>query len=147
MHIVQVTEQKKRYLPLLLLADPQEDMIDRYLEQGDLYVLLDPDVCCVSVVLPLAGDMCELKNLAVAEPCQRRGYGSAMVRHRFSIYGVRCREMLVGTGDSPLTLPFYQQLGFVYSHTEAGFFTRYYRAPLYEAGRQLVDMIYLKKRF
>lgn len=146
MRIVQVTEQKKQYLPRLLLADPQEDMIDRYLDDGDLYVLMDPGVCCVAVVLPLSDGVCELKNLAVTEGRQRRGYGSAMVRHLFAVYGKRFDEMLVGTGDSPLTLPFYRQLGFVYSHTEVGFFTRQYRMPLYEAGRRLEDMIYLKKR-
>ena len=39
MRIRDVKEDKKRFLPLLLLADEQEDMIDRYLERGTLYVL------------------------------------------------------------------------------------------------------------
>lgn len=30
--------EKKRFLALLLLADEQESMIDRYLERGDLFV-------------------------------------------------------------------------------------------------------------
>ena len=33
MTIFEVTGNKKKYLPLLLLADKQEDMIDRYLEE------------------------------------------------------------------------------------------------------------------
>ena len=32
---------KKQYLDLLLLADEQESMIDRYLERGDMFVLVD----------------------------------------------------------------------------------------------------------
>ena len=32
MKIVEVKENKKQYLDLLLLADEQEDMIDRYLD-------------------------------------------------------------------------------------------------------------------
>ena len=39
--IFEVTGNKKEYLPLLLLADEQEDMIDRYLEKGAMYVLED----------------------------------------------------------------------------------------------------------
>ena len=39
MEIEQVTQNKKRWLNLLLLADEQEDMLDRYLERGALYVL------------------------------------------------------------------------------------------------------------
>ena len=34
MRIFEVKEIKKQYLDLLLLADEQEDMIDRYLERG-----------------------------------------------------------------------------------------------------------------
>ena len=37
--IKKVTTNKKQYLPLLLLADEQEDMIDRYLERGTMYIL------------------------------------------------------------------------------------------------------------
>ena len=39
MQIKKIHRDKKAYLPLLLLGDEQEDMIDRYLERGVLYVL------------------------------------------------------------------------------------------------------------
>ena len=39
MKITKVTRNKKRYLPLLLLADEEETMLDRYLERGTMYVL------------------------------------------------------------------------------------------------------------
>ena len=39
MNIRRVSERSKRdYLQLLLLADEQEDMIDRYLARGTMYV-------------------------------------------------------------------------------------------------------------
>ena len=44
MKIVEITENKKEYLDLLLLADEQEDMIDRYLDHGTMYVLDDNGV-------------------------------------------------------------------------------------------------------
>jgi len=44
MKIIEVTENKKAYLALLLLADEQETMIDRYLERGTMYVLDDGGV-------------------------------------------------------------------------------------------------------
>lgn len=34
MQIIKVASNKKQYLPLLLLADEEEAMIDRYLERG-----------------------------------------------------------------------------------------------------------------
>ena len=36
MEIKLVTSDKKEFLDLLLLADEQESMIDRYLERGDM---------------------------------------------------------------------------------------------------------------
>lgn len=44
MTIIPVRHAKKLYLPLLLLADEQEDMIDKYLERGDMYVLDDEGI-------------------------------------------------------------------------------------------------------
>ena len=44
MKIVEVKTDKKRYINLLLLADEQEDMIDRYLERGTMYVLDDDGI-------------------------------------------------------------------------------------------------------
>ena len=41
MQITEIKENKKEYLELLLLADEQENMIDRYLEKGTMYVLDD----------------------------------------------------------------------------------------------------------
>lgn len=51
MKIEKITEQKKRFLDLLLLADEQESMIDRYLDEGDMYALYDDDLK-VSASLP-----------------------------------------------------------------------------------------------
>ena len=44
MNIREIHENKKQFLPLLLLADEQEDMIDRYLGRGTMYVLEDGGV-------------------------------------------------------------------------------------------------------
>ena len=42
MEIRQITQNKKQFLDLLLLADEQESMVDLYLERGTMYVLDDP---------------------------------------------------------------------------------------------------------
>ena len=46
----EVKENKKQYLQLLLLADEQEDMIDRYIDKGIMYVLEDGEIKCECVV-------------------------------------------------------------------------------------------------
>ena len=39
--IIKEIENKRDYLPLLLLADEQENMIDLYLDRGTMFVLID----------------------------------------------------------------------------------------------------------
>ena len=77
MTIELIAHDKKRFLPLLLLADEQESMIDRYLERGDLYVMREDNGTPIAVaVVTLEGEgVCELKNLAVKPACQRQGIG------------------------------------------------------------------------
>ena len=53
----------------------------------------------------------------------------------------RGRRLLAGTGDSPLTVPFYEACGFREDHRIPNFFTESYDHPIYEAGRRLVDMV------
>ena len=62
-------------------------------------------------------------------------------------YKDRCTKMLVGTGDSPLTVPFYKKCGFTEHHRVKNFFTDNYDHPIFEAGVQLVDMVYLARRY
>ena len=50
MEIRNIKTNKKQYLRLLMLADEQEDMIDRYLERGVMYVLEDDGVKAACVV-------------------------------------------------------------------------------------------------
>lgn len=146
MEIVEVKEHKKQYLHLLLLADEQEDMLDRYLEPGTMYALRDGAVYGVCVVLDAGGGVLELKNLAVAPQHQRRGFGRRLITFLEERYRGRYAVLQVGTGDSPLTVPFYEKCGFVRSHVVRNFFVDHYRHPIYEGGKQLVDMVYFRKK-
>lgn len=145
--ICQIKERKKDFLPLLLLGDEQESMIDRYLERGDLYALfLEERAIAVAVVTDEGDGLCELKNLAVDETFRRQGYGSYLLNELCSRYAEQFHTMQLGTGESPLTLPFYEANGFVISHRIPHFFLDHYDHPIIEAGVLLVDMVYLKKR-
>ena len=146
MEIREINENKKEYLELLLLADEQESMIDRYLERGEMYVLYDAgEVRAVCVVTQENDQIMELKNLAVIPQCQRRGYGRKMIQFLCEKYRGKKAILQVGTGDSPATLPFYERCGFTQSHRIPGFFVDNYDHPIIECGKQLVDMVYLKQ--
>lgn len=144
MKIIEVKENKKEHLDLLLLADEQEDMIDRYLDTGLMYILDDNGIKCECVITDEGNGVLEIKNIATTSEHQGKGYGKAMIEFISRKYKEQYNVLQVGTGDSPLTIPFYEKCGFVRSHTIPNFFTDNYDHPIYEGGVQLVDMIYLK---
>ena len=145
MEIRNVEKDKKRYLELLLLADEQEDMIDRYLERGTMYVLEDGGVRAECVVTDEGGGLLELKNIAVEPDAQGRGYGKALIDFLIRTYKEQYAVLQVGTGDSPSTIPFYESCGFRRHHLVKNFFTDHYNHPIYECGVPLVDMVYLQR--
>ena len=143
--IRRVETNKKQYLALLLLADEQEDMIDRYLERGSMYVLEDDGVKAECVVTDEGGGVLELKNIAVEPDFQGKGYGKALVDFLIRTYAGQYMLLQVGTGDSPSTIPFYESCGFCRHHLVKNFFTDHYDHPIYECGAKLVDMVYLQR--
>ena len=147
MEIKKVISDKKEFLELLLLADEQESMIDRYLERGDMFVLYDNGLKACCVVTREGEGIYEIKNIATISFFQRQGYGKRLIQFLFEHYRGKCSELLVGTGDVPSTLSFYEHCGFTISHRLKNFFTDNYDHPIYEDGKQLVDMVYLKKTF
>lgn len=143
--IEKINKNKKQFLDLLLLADEQENMIDKYLAGGDMFALFDDDLKSVCVVVSINNETCELKNISTYEKYQGRGYGRALIKFITDYYKNDYKAMLVGTGETPSILSFYKNCGFEKSHRVKNFFTDHYHHPIFEEGIQLVDMIYLKK--
>ena len=145
MKILEVTVNKKQYLDLLLLADEQEDMIDLYLDKGRMYVLDDNGIKCERVLTDEGNGVLEIKNIATVPEYQGHGYAKVLIDFVIEKYREQYAILQVGTGDSPMTIPFYEKCGFVRSHTVPNFFTDNYDHPIFECGVQLVDMIYLQR--
>ncbi len=145
MKIEVITNNKKQFLDLLLLADEQENMIDKYLPNGDMFALYDSGLKSICVVVPIDKEICELKNIATYKEYQGKGYGRALIKFISDFYKNDYKTMLVGTGETPIILSFYKSCGFKESHRVKNFFTDNYDHPMFEEGIQLVDMVYLRK--
>ncbi|MBR0464530.1 MAG: GNAT family N-acetyltransferase [Clostridia bacterium] len=146
MKIYEFYGDKKQYLSMLLLADEQEDMIDKYLERGTMYILDDDGVKAECVVTNEGDRILEIKNIAVQPNHRRKGYGRALIDFLSMKFAGEYSVMQVGTGESPLTIPFYEKCGFTYHHRVKDFFTENYDHPIYECGVRLTDMVYLWKK-
>ena len=145
MEIKEIHENKKDFLDLLLLADEQEEMVDKYLQDGRMFVLTDNGVKGEVVVTNEGNGILEIKNIATDPNCHGKGYGKKLIQFVEEKFRGKYSVLQVGTGDSPLTIPFYEKCGFKRSHVVKNFFTENYDHPIFECGIQLVDMIYLQK--
>ena len=103
-------------MDLLFLADEQEDMIGKYLDGGKMYVLEDDGVKGECVVTDEGEGVLELKNIAIVPESHGKGYGRCLIEFICEQYKDRYEVIQVGTGDSPLTIPFYEKCGFRRHH-------------------------------
>ncbi len=143
--IIETFSNKKQYLPLLLIGDESESMIDRYLDSGTLYVgFLNRKSIAICVIVSLDSDTVEIKNLAVETEYRKHGYGRRMLEYVESQHPNK--RIILGPGETPSTLRFYKSCGYSYSHRVPNFFTDNYPTPIIEEGITLCDMIYLEKQ-
>lgn len=145
MEFLKIENNKKRYIDLLLLGDEDEKMIDKYLERGEMYILDDNGIKAECVVTDEGNKILEIKNIAVSPKFQKQGYGKKLIEFITEKYSENFSVIQAGTGDSPLTISFYEKCGFRKSHIVKNFFIDNYKNPIYEEGIQLIDMIYLQK--
>jgi ribosomal protein S18 acetylase RimI-like enzyme len=141
-----VTVNKKDYMPLLLLGDEQESYIDAYLERGDLFALYGGDLKSVCVVTDEGGGVLEIQNLATDTRYQQQGYATCLINYVANHYAGQYGKIILGTGDVPGVLSFYEKCGFVKTHRIADYFTTHYDHPMIEDGVLLKDKVYLERK-
>ena len=146
MEVFKINDSDKTdYMELLLIADEQISMIEKYLYRGDMFALRDDDIRAICIITQEQPGIFEIKNIVTVPKYQRQGYGQNLISFIVDYYRKLGSELYVGTGDSPTILRFYERCGFVKSHVAKNFFIDNYDHPMYEDGQQLVDMIYLKR--
>ena len=146
MEIREIKEGKKIYIELLLLADEEEKMVDKYLDRGQMFVLDDEGIKAECVVTQEGDNVIEIKNIAVYPKYQKKGYGKKLIEFIETKYKNDFDIIRVGTGDSKLTVPFYENCGFRRSYCIKDFFVNNYENPIYEDGIRFKDMVYLEKK-
>jgi len=145
MNVAIISVNKKEFLELLLLADEQEDMIDKYLDRGTLFALYDDDLKSICVVTDEGNGTFEIQNLATYPEFQGKGYARYLIDFVCDYYKDKGDSMILGTGETPAILSFYENSGFTITHRLVNYFVEHYSEPMFEAGVQLIDKIYLKR--
>lgn len=146
MQIKEITQNKESFMDILLIGDEQENMVSKYLKDSILYALYDNEhLKSVCAVIKNDKDTIEIKNLATYLSCQNKGYATALIEYVCKAHKSSAKYVILGTGENLRILNFYEKLGFRQTHRIKDFFIKNYDHPIFEQGKQLVDMIYLKK--
>ena len=145
MNIKYIKDNRRDYMDLLLIADEQEDMIEKYLDRGDMFILHDNQLIGACIVTKENENEYELKNIAIYNEFHGKGYGQKLIEYVFDYYKDKGKVMYVGTGEVEWILNFYKKCGFEESHRLENFFVDNYNHTIIDSGVELIDMIYLKK--
>lgn len=133
-------------MELLLLADPSEEKVARYVQDGAVYVAMEHEnTIGVYVLLQHNDETMELMNIAVAKMYQRQGIGKQLLQHAIqTAKSARVKQLIVGTGNSSIEqLAFYQKNGFRMQNIIHDYFTNHYDGLIFEHGIQCRDRIEL----
>ena len=138
-------DNKEQYMGLLLEADPSEDMINKYLKDGDLFVLTYKDeVAGIAIVLEIDKDVVELKNIVIKNQYRGQGLGKKMLKYLADNYKTRYKKMIVGTTEN--NIPFYVKQGFdKYEKTVKNYFIDNYDKEIIDGDTKCIDMYYYSK--
>jgi ribosomal protein S18 acetylase RimI-like enzyme len=137
------SENRKEYLPLLLMADESEKAVNQYLNESDLYALNSYDgLAGVMVFTTVDVSTIELKNIALMSEYRGWGLGKKIIMEALSLYKKKgVKKVIVGTANSSLdTIAFYQKAGFRMKEIRKDFFSDY-PEPIFENGIRALDMV------
>lgn len=138
-------KDKKRNLDLLLLADPEEEAIDKYINDCEVFEFYYRDILIgQGAIKQLSSTTYEIKNFAIYEKFHNCGYGKILINLLCEKYleSFKNKDIIVGTSEQGVG--FYKKCGFQFSHIVKDFFITNYKQPIFENGIQCKDMFYLK---
>lgn len=139
--------ERQGFMKYLLLADEDEEIVEQYIDDGDLYQIIANGVTAGVCLFTFPDeDVVEIKNIALESTFRGSGIGTRVLHLACDFFKKeKYTTMIVGTANSSIdNLAFYQKAGFRFKEIKKDFFLSY-PAPIYENGIQAYDMIVFDK--
>ncbi len=143
-----LAEEEEPPYALLLDADPSRPMVDKYLHCSQTFVaLLDGEVMGVYVLYSLNATTMELKNIAVAEQHQNRGFGTLLLRDaEAKASAAGAAKLLIATSNASIgPLYLYQREGFDLVAFKRNYFLIHYSESMLDDGIPVRHQLVLEK--
>ena len=138
-------EDKEKYEGIFLPLIQNEDLLRKYLREGDVFVLsYKDDMACVVIVNKVDDETMEIKNIATIDKYKGQDYESKMIKYLSDNYKTKYKKMLIGTTEN--NIPFYVKHGFdKYEKTIKNYFVDMADEEIRDGDLQCIDMYYYSK--
>lgn len=74
--------EKEKYIDLVLEADPDKEIVEKYIDDSDMYGLFEEGEILAEVIITKVNDnICELKNIATVKLSRGKGYGKKLIQY------------------------------------------------------------------
>ena len=130
--------EKEKYIYLVLEADPDKEIVEKYIDDSDMYGLFEEGEILAEVIITKVNDnICELKNIATAKLSRGKEYGKKLIKYVIQLYKNKYKKMIVGTTEN--NIPFYVKCGFdKYYKTIKNFFNDNYSEEVFDCDLQFI---------
>lgn len=131
---------------LLLVADPDKQLVEDYVKRGLCFdVSFNQTVAGILVLIPTRPETLEIVNIAVSERYQGQGMGTKLIQFALEYAkNNHYKTVEIGTGSTSFgQLYLYQKCGFRMTNIDRDFFLRHYKEEIVENKLILKDMVRL----
>lgn len=145
--LVEITGERELYFPYLLLADGNEEVVRKYMNDGILYAIhCGGHLIGVTLLIERSKTSIEIKNIAIEPEFKGKGIGKVVLKMiSDSSKAKGYTQVIVGTANSSIdNIVFYQKVGFRMEKIEKDFFSHYDK-PIYENDLRALDKIIFSK--
>lgn len=121
------SEDRSAYLQYLLLADENEEIINEYIDDGEMFsIQYENQIVGVALFTFPSEHIVELKNIAIDSNYRGKGLGKLVLNKANAIYQDRnYSTMIVGTANCSIeNIIFYQKAGFRMAEIKKDFFNK-----------------------
>lgn len=146
--IRQITQDEPIPYRLLLLADPNKTLVDRYLQTGKCFIAtLDDILIGVLAIGAVSLDEIEIYNIAIEPKYQGGGHGKILLQ--FAVNHARESDyssIIIKTGNSSIgQMALYQKAGFDMAGIQHNYFIENYDESIIEHGIQCKHRVLFRK--
>ncbi|WP_128894087.1 GNAT family N-acetyltransferase [Longirhabdus pacifica] len=138
------TEDRQNFMDLLLIADPDKNVVLEYIDEGTLIAMMDEERCIgVCHYKNTAEKEVEIMNIGVIEAVRGKGYGKQLLQYTIAhIKHEKKTRIILGTGNSSIgNIAFYQKSGFDLFELWHHYFVDKYKEEIFEDGIQCKHML------